>query len=33
VLVPTQDVVIHSGDRLVALARANQEQAVSAALR
>jgi trk system potassium uptake protein TrkA len=33
VLVPTPDVVIHTGDRLVALARADQEQAVSVALR
>ena len=33
VLVPTPDVVIRTGDRLVALARADQEQAVSVALR
>jgi trk system potassium uptake protein TrkA len=33
VLVPAPDVAIHTGDRLVALARADQEQAVSAALR
>jgi trk system potassium uptake protein TrkA len=33
VLVPTPEVVIESGDRLVALARADQEEAVSAALR
>jgi trk system potassium uptake protein TrkA len=33
VLVPAPDVAIHTGDRVVALARADQEQAVSAALR
>ena len=33
VLVPTRDVVIQRGDRLVALARADQERAVSTALR
>ena len=33
VLVPTADVVLEAGERLVALARADQELAVSAALR
>jgi trk system potassium uptake protein TrkA len=33
VLVPTQDVILHAGDRLIALARSDQEQAVNAALR
>ncbi len=33
VVVPTADVVVQSGDRLVALVRAEQEQAVSSALR
>jgi trk system potassium uptake protein TrkA len=33
VLVPSSDVAVQAGDRLVALARADQQQAVSAALR